>query len=230
MLCPRCNSENELKDKFCRFCGAPLYETEVFIDPKEKKRQEKILKKQERLNDKMKQKQNLPKRTYSLNENVHRNSGLNNLLSIIKSLIILAILIVVIYIIFNIISVKMAQNGNDFSVNGNKIPSINYVVGERKVEKVKRSFDNHIFKTEYIFIDIDKSTDDILKYISYLMDKNSFQIIKDFDPSLENGTAKIATNSQTKFEDMVVLEIKWEKNKYHIITYSTKSTLPKTNN
>ena len=44
MLCPRCNSENELGEKFCRFCGAPLIDTELFLDPKEQKRREKILK------------------------------------------------------------------------------------------------------------------------------------------------------------------------------------------
>ena len=38
MLCPRCNSENELGEKFCRFCGAPLIDTELFLDPKEQKR------------------------------------------------------------------------------------------------------------------------------------------------------------------------------------------------
>lgn len=241
MLCPRCNSENELGEKFCRFCGAPLIDTELFLDPKEQKRREKNRKKQQRLKEKDEQARRnatamvqnngtVPKRTYSLIEKAYQRDYTRIILSLAKSIIILVILLAVIYFIFSFVSVKYAESTHNYSVSGNDIPSLNYVVGDRSIKKVKYSFDNHIFKTQYIFENISNPTNDILKYTAYLTSNNKYQIIKDFDPSLENGNAKLAVKSVSTFEDMIVLEINWTKNSYSIIVYKEKSTLENSTN
>ena len=101
---------------------------------------------------------------------------------------------------------------------------------EEPKKKVKYSFDNHIFKTQYVFENISNPTNDILKYTAYLTSNNKYQIIEDFDPSLENGSAKLAVKSVSTFEDMIVVEINWTKNSYSIIVYKDKSTLENSTN
>lgn len=230
MLCPRCNSENETGAKFCRFCGAPLTDTELFIDPKELKRREKLKKTQER---KMKKEQsnavNVPRRTYSLNEQAYQRNHLKPLLSIAKSILVLAVLLVCLYFLVGFISVKYAESSSSYSAGGNKIPSINYVLGDRDISKVERSYKEHIFKTKYIFKNVENRASDLIKYTGYLTGKSGYQFIEEFKIADETGITKLATKSAISSENMTVVEINWTKDSYTLTIYKDKNALPNTN-
>ena len=231
MLCPRCNSENDLGEKFCRHCGAPLIDRELFLDPKEKKKlekQKKLQKKQELKNAK---KNNYDpnvtgaKRTYSLSENAYRRSQTSVLLSLAKSLVILLVIIIGLYFLVGFILTKVYENADTYSVGGIKIPSANFVLGDRQIRKVKDSYKDKIFKTEYIFKNVEEPTTDIIKYISYLLENDKFEIINDFNPSFDTGSTKLATKSSKTFDDMIVVELSWTTKSITVTTYTTKSTL-----
>ncbi len=226
MLCPRCNSENELGEKFCRHCGAPLVDTELFMSAKEKKQRQKEIKKQEKLQKKQQQKKysiNVSKKTYTLDEKAYRRDPLRIVGSLVKSLIILIILIVLIYFGGGFVLAKITESTDTYSVSGTKVPSINYVVGDRTVKKVNFKFKNG-FKTEYQYINIDNKVDDLSKYISYLLTNNKFQLENEFNPNLDNGSTTLSVNPTTMNSDKIIVEINWTNNAYSLTLYKQKNT------
>ena len=234
MLCPRCNSENEMGAKFCRHCGAPLTDTELFMSPKEKKMQAKNLKRQQKMLKKQQQNQNkintVSKRTYTLNEKKYRRNYVSVFLNFIKSLIILAIVLVAGYYLGKFLLTKVAENTKNYTISGRYIPSINYIIGDRDVKEVKFTYDEKILKTHYFFENVANPTDDLNKYIIYLIENNDFEIIQDFNTTKEVGNGKIAIKAKNKNDITLVMDFNWTKDSYELIFYKDKNNGQTLNN
>ena len=227
MLCPRCNSENDTGEKFCRHCGAPLVDTELFKSEEEIKKEEELKRKRQKNQNKEKQVQqnntNRPKRTYSLIEKVYSRNYSKRILSLVKSVFILLIIIIAIYFISKYLLASVFQKANDYSVSGNKIPSVNYVLGDRKLKTVNYSIENMIFKTTYIYENVEKPRLDVINYVSYLKEKKNYEVIDGFDMTGESGKVIMITKSTTVLDDKIVVEINWTKNSINITTYHNKN-------
>ncbi len=229
MLCPRCNSENELGEKFCRHCGAPLVDEELFLSDKERKLRKKEKKRQEKLKRKQEQKtysinvKQGPKKTYSLNEKAYRRDPARMAFSLFKSLIVLVIIIILGYYLGGYILKVVAEKTDHYSAGGTNVASVNYVLGDRPVKKVKYSYDNGI-KVEYQFDAVDNKGDDLTKYVSYVMEHNKFLIEgNEFNPSTENGSVKLYVQPTTLNSDKIIMEINWTTNAYSITLYKQKN-------
>lgn len=230
MLCPRCNSENDLGEKFCRHCGAPLVDNELYMSDKEKKFREKERKKQEKLQRKnssgisQQLQAKAQKKTYTLDEQAYRRDPTKMIMSLAKSLIVLLALIVLIYFGGGFLLKNISENIDNYHVAGTKVPSVNYVVGDRKIAKVSYSYDKGI-KTQYKFENVEDTKTDLIKYIGYVMEHNKFEIASNFDPSQDNGTVKLIIKSDSKNTDNVVLMIEWTKTTYTLTFYKEKNIL-----
>lgn len=233
MLCPRCNSENEAGEKFCRHCGSPLTDTELFMSPQERKFRKKELKRQERLERKKQvksyninvaksnKKNNVPRRTYSINEKAYQRNPLYLAGSLIKSVIVLIVIVLLVYFVGGFVLTKVAENTSNYGVAGIEVPSINYVLGDRTVKKVKYSYDKKLI-VEYMFENVENPTDDLSKYIAYLMEHNKFTIDGQYDSSLENGTVKLKYVPESENADTVIADINWTTNGYSLTFYKDK--------
>ena len=224
MLCPRCNSENELGEKFCRHCGAPLVDTELFMSAKEKKQRKKEIKKQEKLQKQQQQKTysiNVPKRTYTLEEKAYRRNPLRIVGSLLKSLVMLIVLIFLVYYGGGFILTKIAESSDSYPIGDVKVPSVNYVIGDREIRKVKFDFDDG-FKTEYQFTNIINRSEDLTKYISYLIKNNGFELTNEFNPDVDSGNITLVINPVNVNSDKIVMDISWTYNTYTLVLYKTK--------
>ncbi len=227
MLCPRCNSENEAGEKFCRHCGAPLVDTELFMSERERKIRKKEIKRLEKQKEKEERLKNnpkgiIPKRTYTLNENAYKRNYTSMAISLAKSIAILVVILILVYFIGNYVLKIIAEKTDHYSVSGTNIASVNYVLGDRPVKKVKYSYDNGL-KVEYTFENIDNVSTDLNKYVAYLMEHNKFLIDDTFDLSLENGKTKLYAQPTTLNEDKIIMELSWTKNSYSFVLYKQKS-------
>ena len=226
MLCPRCNSENEAGEKFCRHCGAPLVDTELFMSEKERKIRKKEIKRLEKQKEKEERLKNnasrVPKKTYTLNEKAYRRNYTSMVISLAKSLTILVVILILVYFIGNYVLKIVAEKTDHYGVGGTNIASVNYVLGDRSVKKVKYSYDNGL-KVEYIFENIDNVSTDLNKYVAYLMENNKFLIDGSFDLSLENGKTKLYAQPTTLNEDKIIMELSWTKDSYSFVLYKQKS-------
>ena len=247
MLCPRCNSENDAGEKFCRHCGAPMADRDLFLSEKEKKKLEKEKQKKEKKvnlkkikisNFKLKTKKNeehssedesKPKRTYSVNEETYHRNYTKMIISLSKSVFMLLVIIVMIYFVSGFILVSYFKNASNYSVSGNKIPTANYVLGDRKLNKVKFSFEGGSLKTKYIFENVDSPRKDVVSYVTYLIEKSNFRILGDYNTTVAEGSVKLGANSVNVPDDMVVVEIQWTKKTITIITSHSKSTIKTVN-
>lgn len=211
MLCPRCNSENDLGEKFCKFCGAPLTDTDLANNLKEEKKAKK--KKEVKI---AKQKAAMPqrqsKRTYSLNETAYRRDRIAPLISLAKSLVILLVLIVAIYFLIMFILTKSANSTDNYSIGGDPVPSVKYVIGDREISKVKISYKGGVLSKTYYFKNMDDLANDLIKYVGYLMQNNSYEILTDFNPTIDNGSTKLVAPSTKAYGNVDVIEISWSGN------------------
>ncbi len=244
MLCPRCNSENEMGEKFCRHCGAPLADTELFMSPKEKKIRQKELKRQEKLKRKQEKAQekktytiNVPDqkkvnttgngntRTYTLNEKAYRRNPISMALSLFKSFIVLIVIILLVYYVGGYLLTVSAENTESYGIGGTRVPSVNYVLGDRDVTKVKYSYDKGL-KVEYTFENVENVSEDLTNYVKYLMEHNNYQIEGDFNSTLPNGTVKLYISPSTINSDKIYTEINWATNSYVVTLYKVKNQSP----
>lgn len=209
MLCPRCNSENELGEKFCRHCGAPLTDKELFSKTPDNSLSQRIM---EKIIPSTSQK------PHSLNSKAYKRNNSSAIVSLVKSLIVLIILLIGFYYLAGFVLGKIAENTNNYSISGKDIPSINYVLGDRSVKKVKYSYDDKKIKVEYIFENIEEPTTDLVKYVSYLMANNKFELQTNFDPT-EEGNIKLAA---IEAENKYIVDINWTKDSYSLVLYKDK--------
>lgn len=208
MLCPRCNSENDLGEKFCKFCGAPLTDTDLVYNLKEKVKKQK----QKRIKvpkQKIQRPNSQSQRTYSLDEKAYRRDKIGPIISLAKSLVILIILVIAIYFLAMFILTKNASSTDNYSIGGDSVPSVKYVLGQREISKIKYNYKDGVLSKTYYFKDMENLANDLIKYVGYLMENNSYEILTDFNPTVDGGSTKLAATSLKTYGSLDVIEISW---------------------
>ena len=73
-----------------------------------------------------------------------------------------------------------------------------------------------------MFENVEKPTDDLSKYIAYLMEHNKFIIDGQYDSSLEIGNVKLKYVPESENADTVIADIIWTTNGYSLTFYKDK--------
>lgn len=227
MLCPRCNSENDLGERFCKFCGAPLTDAVAPVQEERKIRKQKPVKQPKAPREPRTQR--TPRRTYSLNEGAYRRDHVGPIISIFKSILILLVLVVLIYFIVTAVMVKRAQSTDTYNIGGDKIASVNYVLGDRDLYKVKYGWEDGTLTKTYLIRNMDNMSEDLIKYIGYLIENHSFTLDGIFDPSQSESSIRLIANSASAYANVDVVEISWNDEECGIKMYRTlESNVKKT--
>ena len=219
MLCPRCNSENDFGAKFCKFCGAPLTDSDLYKEKDALQKKKRHLKKNNSIKPRSQRQPRVTRKTYSLNEKAYRRSILGPIFSLIKSLIVLILIIIFVYFMAKILLVAIANNSNNYSIWGDSIPSVKYVVGDRKVKSIDYNYENKVLYKTYNFEESNNLANELTKYVGYLIQNNSYELLTDFNPSTASGKTILSSISSSEVESYNIIEISWNNNIFSITVY-----------
>jgi len=137
------------------------------------------------------------------------NKGLKIALIVIPLVIVLFIAGIVGIVFFVLNS---TANANEYSLGDDVIPSIKAVVGQRDVSYTESSISNGI-TTEIIKYTSETVFDDLLEYVTVLMEEEDFVLIEDMDLNVSPGTVEMAKESKDDGE-IIILTIKYNKSGY----------------
>lgn len=110
----------------------------------------------------------------------------------------------------------------EYDFDTDKIPTINSVVGERKVTGVETSTTNGVPQKQYTY----ESTtvrDDLIAYTSHLLD-NGWLVTQDIDYDVTPGSAQLGKESVDSGK-LLVLSIAYQDTHYAIKITKTEGTL-----
>lgn len=213
MLCPRCNSENETGTKFCKFCGSPLVDTDLFLDQNTLKKRDKERKKEEK---------KLERQNRRKEARPYRRPIFRIFFRFISSLILIIVLAIAGVYLLNFVNVKMSNDMDTYKAKGVSIPSIKYVINNREVTEVKYSYVNNIFKKSYVYGNVEDAANDLIKYVSYLMEHEKFELLTPFNPA-QPGSARLVAESTSTIGYLTVVDIDFTDSSYTITVYADQS-------
>lgn len=128
--------------------------------------------------------------------------------------------ILFLFVIFFWLDFKFAQRliiskQATYSIDGDKIPSISGVVGQRIISGYEKKTSNGQTIENYEFKNIKNPQKDLTKYMNYLRDKDGFANTTDYNLEGDSGNLELAGNSSTAGKVIVVV-MKWDKNSYDL--------------
>ena len=143
--------------------------------------------------------------------------------NIYKLLIITGVFLISLIIVIltsNIISVLKHKDDVYYKIGSNQIPSINKVVGKRKLYYYRSS--NNTITIKYKNITNSKS--DLNNYINYLTDNYNYYYTSKIDFSNDKGNMQISAYSNNK-DEIIIIDIKYDVDNYELVISKKKGTL-----
>lgn len=102
-----------------------------------------------------------------------------------------------------------------YEIGGLKVTSIYEVVGERKISKVSQYQQNSVWNKEYKYYGVDSAVDDVQKYVSYMLEQQSFNCDDEVDLNKKSGEVVIYKNNYYDKGNIEIF-IKYYEDKYDI--------------
>lgn len=120
-------------------------------------------------------------------------------------------------------ALSSAEKLTAYDMSGDSIPSVNSVVGDRKVEGVSAGTSNGVAKQEYKYAS-DSVTQDLIAYIQELLNNQGFLGISDFDVSVIPGSGQIAKASKDSGK-IIIMQLDYTSTGYTITISKGEGTL-----
>jgi len=102
-----------------------------------------------------------------------------------------------------------------YDVEGDSIPSITHVVGERKASGKSSRVSNFVLYKRYSYYGTNSVIEDVQKYIDYLSENDSFTVYSQLDPNVVVGQISLGKKSLKTGKD-ILLTIEYEVGRYTI--------------
>jgi hypothetical protein len=125
------------------------------------------------------------------------------------------ILFAALLIFITSISLNNISKSDFYDLEGEKVPSIKYVLGERKISGYSSKISNSILYKQYTYYEIDSVIDDVQKYVDYLCNNESFKIIEAVNPNDVIGKISLSKNTSQVGKGIVII-IQYELGRYSI--------------
>lgn len=111
---------------------------------------------------------------------------------------------------------------SEYEIDGESIPSITSVVGEREVKGVESSTNNGVKSTQYTYVS-DTVYDDLWAYVQKLMD-DGWLVTQDIDLSVVPGSGQLGRNASEEGK-ILLLSFAYEDGKYAIKVTKAEGTI-----
>ncbi len=132
-------------------------------------------------------------------------------LFIVASILVISVIILIVTITIT----NKASKLQYYDVEGDSIPSITNVIGERKVSGKSSKVSNSVLYKRYSYYGMDSAIEDIQKYINYLSENDSFTIYSQLDSNVLSGQISLSKKSLKTGKD-ILLTIEYEVGRYTI--------------
>jgi len=142
-----------------------------------------------------------------------------------KSLAFMAILLALISVLASGCGAILedAAKLTEYEVDGDVVPSIGAVVGEREVTGVKTETSNGAPSKQYTYAS-ETVFDDLLTYISALREEDGWLVTEDFDLNVIPGTAQLGKASKDDGQ-ILILSVAYEETAYAIKITKAEGTI-----
>ena len=139
-----------------------------------------------------------------------------SLLSILVITLTFIVSVIIILFVSMIVSISKYKYANYYTIDKeDKIPSINYILGKRKLYYYKSYTKNNTPYKVLKYKNIKNTKSDLSTYINTLRDDYNFVLTSDMNLSKDNGSIQLCSNSVYK-NKIIILNINYNKNKYSI--------------
>ena len=111
----------------------------------------------------------------------------------------------------------------EYEVDGETVPSISSIVGEREVTAVDTETNNGVKSVQYTYKST-SVTDDLIAYLSKLQDEEGWLVTEDYDLTTVPGTAQMGKASEDEGQ-ILILSVAYEDEAYAIKISKLEGTI-----
>lgn len=135
----------------------------------------------------------------------------------------LAVVLICVFTLTGCGTLSNAAELETYEFGEDSIPSVNSVVGERKVTGVQSGTGTDGTYKEYTY-ESETVTEDLIAYLINNLLENDWYALVDFDLNNVPGTAQLATESVDS-EQIIIMDVSYEEDDYRIRLTKSTGTL-----
>ena len=142
---------------------------------------------------------------------------------VVTIIIVAAIGVALMVGLFTFSTLGNISEANEYTMGEDIIPSMKFVVGERKINSVSSEIKNGITVKTMEFTS-DSVQEDLLKYVEYLRENEQFYLTRDMDLAIIPGTIQLGKASIEE-KNLIIMNIEYSAFGYVIELQKGEGTL-----
>ncbi len=133
-------------------------------------------------------------------------------------LLILSSFIIIIFVATFIVSIIVTKNVSKlqyYNLAGDKVASVRYVLGERKVSSVSSKTTSDMLVKQYKYYNIEEVINDVQYYVDYLCKNEAFSVKSQNSNNIHEGKVTLYKKSIVNGKD-IIITIEYKERRYSI--------------